>query len=125
MTAGQGAALFRARLAAEVPLWYGGAAGLVSLSAPQGCAWSFQFALVVDAPGGRRHLAVKVPRWEEAPTLEAALAAGPQESTRREHATLEAIAAAVTASGDPRLAAVVPVAYVPRSTPSSPNAWRR
>ena len=56
---------------------------------------------------------VKVPRWEEAPTLEAALAAGPQESTRREHATLEAIAAAVAASGDPGLAAVAPVAYLP------------
>ncbi|MFH1331461.1 MAG: aminoglycoside phosphotransferase family protein [Actinomycetota bacterium] len=113
MKAEPGAALVRARLAAEVPRWYGAGAGLTSPCAPQEHPWSFQFAVVVETSAGRRHLVVKVPRWEEAPTLEAALAAGPQESTRREHATLEAIADAVGASGDPGLAAVAPVAYLP------------
>lgn len=113
MTSGPEAALFRARLGAEVPRWCGAGARVASLSGPRRHAWSFQFDLVVEASTGRRHLVVKVPRWEEAPTLEAALAAGPQESTRREYATLEAIAAVVAASGDGGLAAVAPVAYLP------------
>lgn len=107
------AAVIRERLVAAASGWHGGGARLVSLSAPRRCAWSFQFDLLLEAPAGRRHLVVKVPRWEEAPTLEAALAAGPQESTRREYVTLEALAAAVAASGDPGLVAVHPVAYVP------------
>lgn len=109
---GEAQALLRDRLAAAVPGWYGGRARMASLSGPRRCAWSFQFDLLVETPAGRRHLVVKIPRWEEAPTLETALAAGPQQSTRREHATLEAISVAVEASGDLGLAAVLPVAYL-------------
>ncbi|MBN2112632.1 MAG: phosphotransferase [Acidimicrobiia bacterium] len=101
-----------AALAAAVPEWPGPAARLVALSPPRPHAWSIQFDLTVESASRRRALVVKIPRWEEAPTLEAALAAGPQEGTRREYATLEALAAAVAASGDPGVAAVLPVAYV-------------
>ena len=51
-------------------------------------------------------------RWEEAPTLEAALSAGPQESTRREFAALEAISTAVAGGKVAGLAAVAPVGYL-------------
>jgi len=100
------------RLAAAVSDWYGSGARLVSLSGPEPHAWSYQFAVEAETAAGRVRLVVKIPRWEEAPSLEAALAAGPQESTRREYAALEAIAAAVVAGGDPGLVAVVPVAYL-------------
>jgi len=102
----------RAALAAAVPKWLGPSARLVELSPPRPYAWSFQFDLTVESASGRRELVVKIPRWEEASTLEAALAAGPQEGTRREYSALEALAAAVAASADPGLAAVPPVAYV-------------
>jgi len=105
----------RAAVAAALPDWYGREARLTSWDGPEPHSWSHQFAAVVETASGRKHLVVKVPRWEEAPTLEAALAAGPQESTRREHATLVALAAAVAAAGDPGLAAVVPVAYLPEA----------
>ncbi len=103
----------RSTLEAAVPAWYGPGAGVATLSGPQAHAWSFQFDLAAQTPAGGRRLVVKIPRWDEAPTLAAALAAGPQEGTRREHAALEALAAAVAGSGDPGLAAVVPVAYLP------------
>jgi len=103
----------RRRLDEEVPRWFGPGARLSALSGPQAHAWSCQFSLAVEVAGGRRELVVKIPRWEEAPTLQAALAAGPQESTRREYAALEAIAAVVGESRDPGLAAVTPVGYLP------------
>jgi aminoglycoside phosphotransferase (APT) family kinase protein len=99
-------------LAAAVPRWYGEGARLASLTGPVQHSWSFQFALGVTGEAGLRRLVVKIPRWEEAPDLEAALAAGPQEATRAEYAALEAVAAAVAASGDPGLAAVVAVGYL-------------
>jgi hypothetical protein len=103
----------RSALEAAVPAWCGPGAEVATLSGPQTHAWSFQFDLAVQAPAGGRRLVVKIPRWDEAPTLSAALAAGPQEGTRQEHAALEALAAAVAGSGDPGLAAVAPVAYLP------------
>jgi len=96
-----------------VPRWYGPGSHLACLAGPRQHAWSFQFDLTAEVPGGLRFLVVKIPRWEEARTLEAALAAGPQEGTRREHAALQAVDAAVAAKGDTGLAAVVPVAYLP------------
>ena len=107
------AARVRAAVADALAGWYGPEATLLSWDGPEAHAWSHQFAAVVETPAGSKNLVVKVPRWEEAPTLAAALEAGPQESTRREHATLEALAAAVAASGDPGLAAVAPVGYLP------------
>jgi len=101
-----------ARLAAEVPRWYGETARLVRITGPERRDWSFQFSLEVAAPAGRRRLVAKIPRWEEAPTLEAALSAGAQAATRREQAALQAIATALAAQGDPTLVAVVPVAYL-------------
>ena len=55
----------------------------------------------------------KVPRWEDVSTPAAAAAVGEQASTVAEYACLEEIAAAVRASGDPGLAAVEPVVFVP------------
>jgi hypothetical protein len=103
----------RAAVAAGLSDWYGPQARLASLHGPESHAWSYQFAAVAETASGRKRLVVKVPRWEEAPTLDAALAAGPQESTRKEHAALRAMAAAVGAAADAGLAAVVPVAYLP------------
>jgi hypothetical protein len=57
-------------------------------------------------------LVVKIPLWREAPDLAAALAAGPQASTRAEFEALVEIASMVERSGDPSLAAVRPVAYL-------------
>lgn len=74
--------------------------------------WSWQMSLHIAGPSGGE-LLLKIPRWEEAPTLAAALEAGEQEATRREFAGLRRIEAAVLASGDPGLTAVAPVAYVP------------
>jgi hypothetical protein len=103
----------RVVVAAAVPEWYGPSARLALLEDPEAHAWSVQFGAVVETASGRKRLVVKIPRWKEAPTLEAALAAGSQESTRREHATLVALAATVAAAGDPGLAAVAPVGYLP------------
>lgn len=83
---------------------------LRSWSGPRPREWSWHFAATTEAGIA---LIVKVPRWEEAPRLEDALAAGPQDDTRAEFAALEAIHAAVEASGDPGLVAVRPVAYLP------------
>lgn len=113
MTCPEPADRVRAALDAAVPLWYHPGARIVSLSGPETHAWSFQFDLAVAAGSERRRLVVKIPRWEEAPTLDRTLAAGPQEGTRREYATLEALAAAVAGNGDPGLMAVTPVAYLP------------
>jgi hypothetical protein len=113
MTGPEAVARVGTALAAAVPLWHGPGARVAALSGPHAHPWSFQFDLTADTPSGRRHLVVKIPRWEEAATLEAALAAGPQEGNRQEHVALKALAAAVAASGDPGLAAVLPVAYLP------------
>lgn len=115
MNGEEAVARVRAAVAAALPDWYGGEARLVSFRGPETHAWSHQFAAEADTASGRKHLVVKVPCWEEAPTLEAALAAGPQQSTRKEHATLVALAAAVAASGDPGLAAVSPLGYLPEA----------
>lgn len=112
MTGREAANRVRAALEAAAPLWYGPRAEVVRLSGLEAHPWSFQFDLVVAAPAGRHRLVVKIPRWDEAPTLASALAAGPQEGTGREHAALEALAAAVGGSGDPGLVAVAPVAYL-------------
>jgi len=69
-------------------------------------AWSLH---VPYRDGGGRDLLAKVPLWHGAPTLEAALAAGPQPATRREFDTLVAFDA--RAQGEPGLAPVPIVAY--------------
>lgn len=85
----------------------------VEVSGPEPRDWSFLFSLTSASSGGTRDLIAKIPRWEEAPTLEAALAAGPQDTTREEHRVLAAVAAMVAGSGDPGLAAVPVLAYLP------------
>ena len=77
-------------------------------SEPEVRPWSWQFRAETD----RAPLLVKVPRWEGVHSLEEALTAGPQADTVGEFAALGEIAGLVTASGDPGLAAVVPVAHV-------------
>ena len=54
-----------------------------------------------------------MPRWAEAPTLDEALAAGPQEDTRAEFGCLSALKAAVDGADDPGLVAVTAVGYLP------------
>ena len=78
-------------------------------SGPREREWSWHF----DAIGGGVRLLGKIPRWEGIDTLDAALAAGPQPDTQGEFAVLEAISQTIAATGEPGLAAVVPVAYVP------------
>ncbi len=73
--------------------------------------WSWQFGFRVGGERGGEFIA-KVPRWEEARTLEAAIAAGEQANTAAEYAGLVEIADAVASSGNPGLAAVEPVAFV-------------
>ncbi|MBI5157913.1 MAG: phosphotransferase [Acidimicrobiia bacterium] len=77
-------------------------------SEPEERPWSWQFR--ADTP--RAPLLVKIPRWEGVDSLEAAFAAGPQADTAGEFGALEELARLVAASGDPGLAAVVPVAHV-------------
>jgi len=104
------AAADRVRRAVEraLPVAYG---GVIRWSGPTGGEWSWMFAALTggQAPAA---LLVKVPRWDQAPDLPAALAAGPQRDTEEEFRALEAIAAVVAGAGDPGLTAVVPVAYV-------------
>lgn len=89
----------------------GPSAVIGSWSEPRQLAWSWQVALDVAGPDGGA-LLLKIPRWDEARDLETALAAGEQESTRREFDDLRRIELAVLASGDPGLSAVEPIAYV-------------
>jgi len=96
-----------------VPGWFGAEARLESLSAPARHSWSHQFRGVVAAADRSVEIAVKVPRWDEAPTLEDALAAGPQADTAREFDELVAVHRAVAEAGDERLTAVIPVGYLP------------
>ena len=99
----------RAAVEEALPSGYGGVA---SWHGPRTGEWSWTFR-VETGGAAPATLLVKVPRWEDATDLADALAAGPQQDTEEEYRALEAIAAAVAASGDPGLAAVVPVAYVP------------
>lgn len=103
----------RRAVAAGVVVWFGPGAQLEELSAGRVHSWSYQFRGVVHAGDRVLPIAVKVPRWNEAPTLSAALAAGPQPDTTREYEQLVAIRDAVGSDGDESLAAVVPIAYVP------------
>jgi hypothetical protein len=82
-----------------------------SWSGPEDREWSWHWDLHVSGPDGGA-LLLKIPRWEEAPTLGEALAAGEQDSTHAEIDGLRRIEAAVLASGDPGLTAVAPVGYV-------------
>lgn len=99
----------REAVAAALPVEYG---GITNWEGPRHGDWSWMFEAETGGPGPAT-LLVKVPRWEEAPDLVTALAAGPQADTGDEFRALEAISAAVAAAGDPGLTAVVPVAYVP------------
>lgn len=75
---------------------------------PRRGEWSHRFAGSL----GHRPILVKVPVWPEAPTLDEALAAGPQQDTRDEFVALSAIDSAVKSSGDPGLTSAEPIAYV-------------
>lgn len=73
--------------------------------------WSWQWSITVAGREGG-DLVLKVPRWDEAPTLADALAAGEQDSTHAEIDGLRRVELAVLSSGDPGLTAVEPVGYV-------------
>jgi hypothetical protein len=103
----------RRAVAAHVADWYGPGAELVLLGEGRQHSWSYQFRGLVGVGATEVPIAVKVPRWEEAPTLGEALAAGPQPDTQREYAELAAIKAAVDRRGDEGLAAVAPIGYLP------------
>lgn len=98
----------RAAVAASLPPGYG---AINRWSRPRQGDWSWMFEAETGGAAPAT-LLVKVPRWEEAADLGAALNAGPQADTEEEFRALESIAAAVAAAGDPGLTAVVPVAYV-------------
>ena len=101
-------------LDARVGAWFGPGSVLRWDGPPSHHAWSVQFRPTAVAPDGREvPLVVKVPVWDAAPTLDDALAAGPQQDTREEADALAAIAAMVDESGDPGLDAVRVIEYVP------------
>lgn len=89
----------------------GPAASIVGWDGPHQRDWSWQYSIRVGGPEGGDML-VKVPRWDEAPTLQEALDAGEQDSTHREIDGLRRIELAVLSSGDPGLTAVEPIGYV-------------
>ena len=97
----------------RVSAWYGPDAWMRPDPAFVTRAWSVHVCPVVSTADGDVPLVVKIPTWDEAPTLAAALAAGPQAATRREVDALDEIVAMVRGAEDPFLTAVVPVAYVP------------
>jgi hypothetical protein len=84
---------------------------IVEWDGPAQRDWSWHWDVRVSGPDGG-DLLLKVPRWDEVPTLDDALAAGEQDSTHAEIDGLRRIESAVLASGDPGLTAVAPVAYV-------------
>lgn len=86
-------------------------AAIVGWDGPHEREWSWHWTIRTSGPSGGR-LLLKIPRWEEAPTLEAALAAGEQDSTHREIDGLRRIEVAVLSAGDPGLTAIEPVGYV-------------
>lgn len=101
----------RRAVAAAVPGWFGPGAVTTWPIAPTRHTWSYQFRPeVVTTDGAVARLVVKVPVWEEAPTLAEALAAGPQDDTRAEASMLEGIAASIGGDG---LAAVGVRGYLP------------
>jgi aminoglycoside phosphotransferase (APT) family kinase protein len=102
----------RRAVAAAVAGWFGAGAQLSEFTEGRRHSWSYQFRGVVRSPDRSVRIAVKVPRWELAHTLEAALAAGPQPDTQREYAELRAIHSVVESAGDEGLAAVLPVGYL-------------
>ncbi len=73
--------------------------------------WSWHLQIQVAGPRGGDFI-LKIPRWEEVATLEAALIAGEQSATRGEFESLRRIDVAVASSGDPGLTAVEPIAFV-------------
>lgn len=104
--------VIRRAVADSVADWYGPGAELARLGDGRVHSWSYQFRGLVRAGAMEVPIAVKVPRWEEAPTLADALAAGPQADTQREYAELAAIKEAVGQAGDEGLAAVAPIGYL-------------
>lgn len=75
---------------------------------PERSTWSRRFTGRI----GATPVIAKIPLWREAPTLEAALAAGPQADTQTEYEMLATIHEAVEAAADRTLTAARPVAYV-------------
>ena len=102
----------RRAVAEGVEAWFGPGALLEEFGEGREHSWSFQFRGLVRAAERAVEIAVKVPRWDEAPSLGQALEAGSQADTRREFAELEAIRRAITEAGDEGFAAVQPVAYL-------------
>jgi hypothetical protein len=102
------------RLGEMVAEWFGDGFRLLETPAePERRSWSYQFPMIVEQGSQRHRLVAKIPVWEEAPNLEAALGAGPQADTRAEYENLVAIAEAVRNAGDPDFTAVAPIGYVP------------
>lgn len=101
----------RAAVEQAIPELMGAAVEVQTWSGPQKRDWSWQYRLRVSGPAGG-DLILKIPRWEEAPTLEQALDAGEQPSTRAELDVLRQIEGAVSGLRDPGLAAVEPIGYV-------------
>jgi aminoglycoside phosphotransferase (APT) family kinase protein len=102
----------RRAVAGAVAGWFGPGAELAEFTRGRLHSWSYQFRGLVVAPARSIRIAVKVPRWDEAPTLGDALAAGPQSDTEREFSELRAIHHAVAGAGDDGLTAVVPLGHV-------------
>jgi hypothetical protein len=98
------------RLEEAVREWYGPGARLVPGTPVRHRPWSVHLLPTVTTPEREIRLVVKVPIWDEAPDLEAAIAAGPQAATLAEFETLRRIEAMV--AGDTRFAAVRAVGHL-------------
>lgn len=90
---------------------YGSNGVVVDMGDPVRRRWSWHFDIALTG-AHRADLLLKIPRWAEAPTLEDAIAAGPQPSTVTEAETLQALSAVVGSSSDPGIAHVAVIAYL-------------
>jgi len=106
-------ALVQEILEVAVPDFLGPEAIVLAVDGPSERDWSWQFSVRVAGPSGG-DLLLKIPRWEETPTLDDAIGAGEQDATHAELDGLRRIELSVLSSGDPGLTAVEPIGYVAR-----------
>lgn len=106
----------RSAVAGAIAGWFGSSARLDQASyRVEPRPWSFEVRFTVVGVVSPVACIGKVPRWDEARTLQEVFSAGPQPNVAVEFATLQAIAAMVADSGDPGLAAVEPVGMIPEA----------
>lgn len=100
------------RITGLIREWYGPGASIRGTPQVVRRPWSIHLLPTVVIGDRTIGLVAKIPLWDEAPDLAAALDAGPQAATLLEFEALEDIASMVNGSGDDGLTAIRPVAYV-------------